>query len=192
MKKALEQDGSTIELHKPENNREACKQLLQQSHEQIAVTGYFPPSNYKLLLTIPDESQPIISLIYQDTDLIYQLITEQYQSTQDGSLYTTAGVYRTLLSNKHEAALHGISRTLINHLALKSYLVVGSQQLQPETKRFWLARLYEAVDSKTLMLYARAQQNQVVIVQSSAQLMYLLKQNTTFVISALQAKPNFT
>ncbi len=191
MKKAIEQDDSTIELHKPENNREACKQILQQSHEQIAITGYSLPSNYRLLQTNSDKSQPIISLIYQDTDLIYQLITEQYQSTQDGSPYITAGVYRTLTS-KHEAALHGISRVLINHLSLKSYLVVGSQQLRPETKRFWLARLYEAVDSETLMLYARAQQNQVVIVQSSDQLMYLLKQNTTFVISALQAKPNFT
>jgi hypothetical protein len=158
MKEALEQDGSTIKLHKPENNREACQQVIQQTHEHITVTGFLPPTDYKLLQSNSDESQPIISLIYQDTDLIYQLTSEKYWPTQDKIPYITIGVYRTLL-NKHEPALKGLSNRLISHLALKTDVIVGSQQLQPETKRFWLARLYEAIDSKMLVLYARPQQD---------------------------------
>ncbi|MCL1056480.1 hypothetical protein L2729_00555 [Shewanella gelidimarina] len=110
---------------------------------------------------------------------------------QDTTPYITTGVYRTLFS-KHEPALQGISSSLIAHLALKGYLVVGSQQLRPETKRFWLKRLYEVVDSEFLNQFGKTQQDQTVIVQNSELLMNLLKQNTTFVISGLQKKPSFT
>ena len=153
MKKAFEQHGSAIDT--PMNNKKACEQVLEQVHEHFIVTGYSPPSDYKLLQSNSNKFKSTISLIYQDTDLIYQLMIEKCWSAQDSSPYIAAGVYLTLLS-KYEPALHGLSKTFVHHLALKSYLVVGSQQLLPETKRFWSARLYEAVDSETLMLYARA------------------------------------
>ena len=190
MQKTLKQVDSAIELHLPVINREACKQVLLQSHEHITVTGYSAPPEYKLLLSNLDKSHANISLIYQNTDLIYQLKTEKYYINQDTTPYITSGVYRTLFS-KHEPAMQGISSSLINHLALKSYLVVGSQQLLPEIKRFWLIRLYEAVDSEFLYLYGKTQQEQAVKVQSFEQLLYLFKQNTIFVISALQTKPSF-
>ncbi len=190
MQKTLKQVGSAIELHLPVINREACKQVLLQNHEHITVAGYSAPPEYKLLLSNPDEFQSIISLIYQDTDLVYQLTTEKYYFNQDTTPYITSGVYRTLFS-KHEPAMQGISNSLINHLALKSYLVVGSQQMLPDSKGFWLKRLFEAIDSETLFLYGKTSQNQTIRIQESEQLMILLRQNTTFVISALQTKPSF-
>ena len=189
MQKTLKQVDSAIELHLPVINREACKQVLLQSHEHITVAGYSAPPEYQLLLSNLDKSHSNISLIYQNTDLIYQLTTEKYYINQDTTPYITSGIYRTLFS-KHEQALQDLSSCLIRYLAQQSYLIVGSQQMLSDSKGFWLKRLFEAIDSETLFLYGKTSQNQTIRIQESEQLIILLRQNTTFFISALQTKPS--
>lgn len=186
MKNIPEHFCSSLELSRSTTNREACEWLLQQDNNEISIPGYSVPFGYQLLRSEMGEGNCYISLIHQDTDLAFQITVHKYYLEPDITPYFSLKVYRCLRSI-HDLALEGLSCSLIRLFANKGNLIIGDQQLSPESKRFWKKRLYEATESDTLMVYCRDKRNQVIKIDDLELLLESLNQDSAYIITANEA-----